>query len=527
MKALLPLLVVCSLALHAAEPPPLWVFYSTNLLVDENVTLLEARMKKAAAAGYSAFTLTDSKFGKLGEMGKRYFDNIAKVKRIAAENNIEIIPMLYPVGWSESLLWNDPNLAEGLPVRDAPFVVRNNVAVLETAPIPLDRWGWVDETMTPIENGFTCTDPNGKNARFNKRIKVNPFRQYHVSVEIKTENFKGTPEIKPLTPDGRMLNYASLDTKTTQDWKTHHIIFNSFENTEILLYFGVWGGTTGTIAWRNAKIEETAFVNLIRRDGAPLVVTDAEGKPLVEGRDFEQLIDPHSGTAPWKGSFEVYHEPPKLRTKNLPDGTRLNVSFHHAVIIYSGSVMICISDPKTDIIMRDHAQRVHAAWGAKRYFMMHDEIRVLNWDKACCDRNLSAGEILADNIAKCTAWIRETAPDAEIYVWGDMFDPNHNARKDYYLVRGDLAGSWKGLDTKIIPVPWAVEFADKSAAWYSGLGMRMVFAGYYDSPPARSLPWAEAAKKYPGVQAIMYTTWEDNFSDMKAFAETIRGAFRE
>ena len=37
----------------------------------------------------------------------------------------------------------------------------------------------------------------------------------------------------------------------------------------------------------------------------------------------------------------------------------------------------------------------------------------------------------------------------------------------------------------------------------------------------------EAAKKYPGVQAIMYTTWENNFSDMKAFAETIRGAFRE
>ncbi|MCL1920058.1 MAG: hypothetical protein FWG50_03110 [Kiritimatiellaeota bacterium] len=524
MKTMLPLLA-CALALHAAEPPPLWVYYSANLLVDKDAETMCARMREAAAAGYSAFTITDSKFGKLGEMDRRYFDNVAKVKRVAAENNIELIPMLYPVGWSESLLWHDPNLAEGLPVRDAPFVVRGGVAMLDTAPIPLDRWSWVDENMKPIENGFRCTDADGKNARFNKRIKVNPFRQYHISVDIRTENFRAEPEIKPLTQDGKMLNYTSLGVAPTQDWKTHHIIFNSLDNAEILLYFGVWGGSPGTIEWRNAKIEETAFVNLLRRDGAPLAVTGADGKPLKEGVDFEPLTDPRSGTVPWSGSFEVYHEPPQLRTKNLPDGTRLRVSFYHPVIIYSGSVMICISEPKTEDILRDHARRVHAAWGAKRYFMSHDEIRVLNWDKSCCDRNLSAGEILADNIAKCAAWIRDAAPGAEIYVWGDMFDPNHNAHKDYYLVRGDLAGSWKGLDKGIIAVPWAVEFADKSAAWYSSLGMRMVLAGYYDAPPARSLPWVEAAKKYPGVQAIMYTTWQDNFSDMKPFAETIHSAF--
>ena len=524
MKAILPLLV-CTLALHAAEPPPLWVYYSTNLLVDENVTILEARMKEAAAAGYSAFTLADSKFGKLGEMSKRYFNNVEKVKRIAAENNIEIIPMLYPIGWSESLLWNDPNLAEGIPVRDAPFIVRNNIATLETDPIPLDRWNFVDDTMTPIPNGFRCTDPNGQNARFNKRIKVKPFRQYHISVDIRTENFKGTPEIKPLTTNMHTLNRADLLTQPTQDWKTHHITINSFDNSEILLYFGVWDGTTGTLEWRNPKIEETAFVNLLRRDGAPLTVSTTDGSPLTEGRDFEKLIDPNSGTVPWNGSFDLYHEPPQLRTKNLPDGTRLNVSFFHPLVCYSGSVMICLSDPKTDELLRDHAQRVHATWGTKKYFMMHDEIRALNWDKSCTDRNLTSGEILADNIAKCTKWLRAVAPDAEIYVWGDMFDPHHNARKDYYFVRGDLAGSWKGLDPKIIPVPWAVEFADKSAAWFSSLGMRMVLAGYYDMPIERSLPWTDVAKKYPGVQAIIYTTWQNNFSDMKKFAEVMRAAF--
>ena len=39
-----------------------------------------------------------------------------------------------------------------------------------------------------------------------------------------------------------------------------------------------------------------------------------------------------------------------------------------------------------------------------------------------------------------------TRPSFEtIYVWNDMFDPFHNAVNDYYLVRGDLKGSWEGL----------------------------------------------------------------------------------
>ena len=508
-------------ALRAAETPPLWVYYSANLWVDKNIDILEARMKAAAEAGYSAFVIGDSKFGKLGEMDRHYFDNIERVKRCAAENKLEIIPMLYFVGWSESHLWHDPNLAEGLPVKDAEFVVRNNIAQLETEPIALDKWNYHDANMIPSEgNGFACKDPDRQNARFNKRIRVKPFRQYHVSVDIKTDAFRGTPEIKPLTLDTtRALSHADLGVKPTQDWQTHHIVFNSFENTEIILYFGVWDGTTGAIQWRNPRIEETAFVNLLRRDGAPLLVADEQGAPLVEGRDFEPLSDPRSGTVPWNGSFEVWHEPPQLKTKNLPDGARLKVSFHHAVVIYSGSVMICLSDPKTDDILRDHARRVHAAWGAKKYFMTHDEIRALNWDKACQDRNLSAGEILADNVAKCIGWLRESAPDAEICVWGDMFDPHHNARKDYYFVRGDLAGSWEGLDSKIIAVPWAVELAEKSAQWFAGRGMRMVLAGYYDAPPSHSAPWREIAKKFPGIEAIMYTTWEDNYRDMKAFAE--------
>ena len=170
-----------------------------------------------------------------------------------------------------------------------------------------------------------------------------------------------------------------------------------------------------------------------------------DGRALVEGRDFDKVVDPHMGTSPWPGAYDIWHEPPVIKT-DLPDGTRLRVSYYHVVTIHGGQAMICPSEPRTLELLRDQARRMHAAWNAKGYLMSHDEIRVLNWCAACQRRQLDAGALLADNVRACTRILREINPGGRIYVWSDMFDPYHNARDDYYLVRGDLAGSWKGLD---------------------------------------------------------------------------------
>src|SRR5204862_6021157 len=122
------------------------------------------------------------------------------------------------------------------------------------------------------------------------------------------------------------------------------------------------------------KIEEVAFLNMPRRPGCPLTVTTADGKALVEGKDFEPLRDPLMGTNPWAGEFDIYHQAPVLKTK-LPDGTKLVASYYHAATVYDGQAMICPSEPKTLELLRDQAQRVHKLWGAKGYMMSHDEIR--------------------------------------------------------------------------------------------------------------------------------------------------------
>ena len=180
--------------------------------------------------------------------------------------------------------------------------------------------------------------------------------------------------------------------------------------------------------------------------------------------------------------------------------------------------MICPSEPKTVALLRNTAREIHRVWGAKRYFMGHDEIRVLNHCEACRKRDLSAGEILADNVRTCLGILREVNPGGEIYVWSDTFDPNHNAHADYYLVRGDLASAWEGLDKDVIMVPWAIEFRDKTLEFFAKRGHRQLIAGYYDDDPARVHDWLDAAKPYPGVTGVMDTTWRNDYSNLERFA---------
>ena len=265
-------------------------------------------------------------------------------------------------------------------------------------------------------------------------------------------------------------------------------------------------------------MEEAGLVNLVRRPGAPLVVQKEDGPILTEGRDFANLVDPNMGTHPWKGSYDIWHQPPVIKT-SLPAGTRLRVSYYHAVTVHDDQAMICPSEPRTLELLRDQARRMHAAWGAKGYMMSHDEIRVLNWCQACQRRNLDAGAILADNVKSCTRILREINPGGKIYVWSDMFDPNHNAHKDYYLVRGDLKGSWEGLDKEVIIVPWYFDKRKESLEFFSERGHRQVIAGYYDSKPQQIREWLEAARPFPSVIGVMYTTWQHKYADLEGFAQ--------
>ena len=532
MRLVASLLIALLLAAsaHSAERFEKWIYRATNLLVDKNVDTLGEFFARGEAAGYTHMLLADSKFSRLGVMDARYFRNVERAKQLAAKHHIEIVPALFSIGYSNDLLSNDPNLIEALPVKDLPMVVRGGVAAVDDPSVPVlpggnfddrKKWSFADDTVI-FENGVArVTDPNGKLARMFRRITVQPWRQYHVSVRIKTQDFAGKPEVKALPEKGAALCWDNLGVKPTQDWQTHHVIFNSQANTNVGIYFGVWDGKTGSLWWDDAKIEEVAFLNMPRRPGCPVTIKTADGKELKEGVDFEPLSDPLMGTKPWPGEYDVYHEAPQLKTK-LPEGTKLLASYYHGATIYDSQAMICPSEPKTVELLRDQAQRMHKLWGAKGYMMSHDEIRVLNHCAACRARNLTPGQIIADNVKTCISILKEVNPGGRIYTWNDMFDPNHNAvAKDYYLVNGSLQGSWEGLSSDVIILPWYFSKRAESMKFFADRGHRQVIAGYYDANPEKIKDWIAAGKGINGVLGAMYTTWQNKYGDLESFSRAI------
>ncbi len=511
-------LLACSFA-RAAEKPELWVYCPTNLQVNENVDTLEKLWKRAAAAGYTHVLLSDSKFSKLGEEPDFYFKNARRAKEIAAGLKLQIVPAVFAIGYSNDVLWHDPNLAEGLPVKDSPFIVKDGEARLEPdSAVKFGKVGYADETVH-IADGVATVHGSGGHHRFMYKLALPPYRCYHVSAEIKTENYTAQPEIKMSGHDERGLNHQNLGVKPTQDWTHHDVIFNTLDNTEVTVYFGVWGETKGSLWWRNWKIEEVGLANVLRRPGTPCTVKGDDGHAYVEGKDYEPIVDPHLGNDPWRGEYKAYHTPPTIHTK-LPDGTRLRVSWYHPAIIYDGQVCACISEPKLMDLLADQARRMKALWDTPAYAMSHDEFRVCNWDKACEKRHETPGQMLAENVKACRELLRPQAA----YVWNDMFDPYHNAVKGpYYLVNGPWTGSWEGLDKDVVIMNWNFGERDKSLRFFADRGHRQVLAGYYDGPMSDWRKWLESAAKVQGVQGYMYTTWQNNYDHLEEFARMSQG----
>ena len=515
---LLILCLTCAQAI-ADDKPQLWLYCPINLQVDENIPKAAEIWKRAAAAGYTHVLLTDSKMAKLGDLGgmeKTYFANVEKIKKLAAELKLEIVPALFNIGYSNNMLWHDPNLAEGLPVKDQPFIVQDGQAK-PTGQIDFPKKPNFHDDSVHLEGNLATAKDNRDVARLIYGFKVPQYRCYHISVQIKTDDYSAQPEIKAIgaANGNRTLQWQHLGVKRTQDWTRHDVIFNSLDNDQFSLYFGVWGSGKGTLQWKDWKIEEAGLVNVLRREGAPCTVKTEDGKTLVEGKDYEPIIDTKLGNHPWKGEYDAWHEPVTIKTK-LPSGTKLLVSWHHPAIVYDGQVSACISDPKTNALLADEAQRVKAAWGAAGYMMQHDEFRTLGWDASCEHSHKTPGQLLADNARYCT----QLLGSSQAYVWNDMFDPFHNAVKGpYYLVNGPWTDSWEGLDKNVVIVNWNFGKRDESLKFFADRGHKQLIAGYYDGPMSDAKSWAASAAKVQGVIGYMYTTWRGDYSQMEAYAK--------
>lgn len=534
-----------------------WIYLQTNFFVPERVDRAIKLVERGKNVGYNGIVFVDTKLQSQAPYPDFYRRNVQRFLDAARQHNMKVIPGVFPVGYASGMLARNPSLVESLPSRNVPFQAKGGKLIPVPTEGPIYKNGDLEvatgdrlanmvfqdgpgrttfldhEVKHSGATSLRMQDPGNLkevqgNCRILQKIQVQPWRQYRLRFWVKTEQFDRAGSARALIADPRVhpINFQDLGVRPSQEWTQYNAVFNSLKNSEILLYLGVWGGNRGRLWLDDISVKPVDLLNVTRREGCPLVVTSETGFRYEEGRDFEPVQDPKFGNHPWPGEFDFSHEPPVIQlTSNtrIMEGKTVNLSYYSAATVGMGQSVLCPSEKATGRLLDEEAQRVEELFHPQGFFMGHDEIRIYNWCEAYQKRGLTPAKILQANVQACVQSLKTASSKATCYVWSDMFDPFHNAVGDYYLVNGSFKGAGDGLPKSVVVVNWNSGRPAESLGFFASRGYRQILAGYYDGPVNAIQDWLQKAKGFQGIEGVMYTTWEDRYDDLEAFAKAAWG----
>ena len=523
-----------------------WVF-GWGLSRDEDVTQITAVLEEAAKHGYNGAVLS-ANLDALCKQPPEYFRRLQQIKQTCERLKLEIVPSIFSVGYGGGTLWHDRNLAEGMPVKDALFVVQGNEARhVPEPPVSIvnggfeefdgnrmkafsfhDEPGVVSFADTQVVHSGKASlrfenfraQPAG-NARVMQEVRVRPYRCYRMSVWVKTEGLRPRSNLRLLVLAGdRDLAPRSFDVPETSDWRKLTMTFNSLGNEKVLVYVGIWGGQSGKFWVDDWTLEEVGPINVLHRPGTPVTVKSEDGSVTYEeGKDYAPLVDPDFSF------WNIDRPAPPLKLlpgSRIRDGQRLRVSWYHPMVIYESQVTVCMAEPTLYDIYEHEAKLLWEHLRFNKVILSMDEVRMGGTCAACEGKEMA--KLLGECVTKQAQILRKINPKVQVYVWSDMFDPNHNAHANYYLVQGDFTGSWKHIPKDTIIAVWGGSPRPESLNFFAREGFRTLVACYYDAPNLDEVKgWHELAQKTKGVTGFMYTTWERKYELVGAFGDLLWG----
>jgi hypothetical protein len=523
-----------------------WVF-GWNLEKDSDVPEVVRVLDAAGQHGCNGAVLSAG-LDSLSQKSPDYFRRLEQVQQACERNHLELIPAFFSIGYGGGFLAHNPNLAEGVPVEDAPFLVRNGQGQLEDShSVSIvnggfedfsgnnfkgynfhDQPGEVSFVDTQVKHGggaslrmehFTA-NPYG-HGRVMQEVQLQPSRCYRLTLWVKTEGLQPANVFRmmALAENDRELAPREFHLPSTTDWTKISMLFNSLDLEKVRLYAGVWGGKGGKFWLDDWSLEQIGPVNVLHRPGTPVTARSGDGATAYqEGVDYAPLGN--SQLHLWRDT----DEPAPLKIlpgAHIHEGDRLRVSWYHSMLINDSQVTVCMAEPEIyDIFDRETqllAQHLHP----RRVLLNMDEVRMGGTCRACAGRDM--GELLGQCVTRQADILRRHLPQVQIYLWADMFDPNHNGHGHYYLVRGDFTGSWKHVPKDLVMAVWGGEPEPKSVRFFSEQGFPMLLACYYDADNLDDVRgWLKLARATPGVRGLMYTPWEKKYSLLPEFGDLLK-----
>jgi len=542
---------VCLLAATAycvaAEPfEDRWVYVSRTLTKPEHVQEVADIVKTAKTVDLNGMLLACG-VERWHTWPADRKARLAEVKRICDEAGVEIVPIIWSVGYGG----HDPNYAAALPCTNVPFAVKGGKAVFAGGgadefanpgfddppkkPNTAPGWAWTDKpgTVSFIDTDVKASgtaslrmenygdNPHG-HGRACHLLKVSPTGRYKVSCKMKTDGVAPASGLllQVYTKDGQSVAARHPGISSTQDWTRVECTFDAAGGSEFRVYAGIWGGKAGRFWLDDFKVEDMGCAPPLLRKGLPFTVRDARtGAELRVGLDYE--LPP---TSVWNKKWDSFR---LLRgdTPETREGAELVVDYWTAAVVASSQRPCCMSAPALYDHYRKSAAAVKEALNPRKWFLSMDEIRAGGTCPLCLSRGLDMAHQLGECLTRQREIIKSVRPDAQIYVWSDMIDPAHNAHDNYYACKGTFEGAWELVPKDFVISCWYGKKRDVSMPFFAERGFRTQAAAYYDADDLEGCrAWLETCKRTPGCTGIMYTTWNDKYKLLAPFGELVRGS---
>lgn len=523
-----------------------WFYASFGLRNDEDTEEL-AKLIRCAAQNNLNGMLWACGIEYCQSWGEKLIARLDRIRKVADEQKIEIIPIIWSVGYG-TMLGRNPNLVEAIKLDAVPFRTHGRKASFVPGPgldcsnPSMEEYkenrlvDWTHDSPGIISFVDTQVKHTGNSSirlenftynkyghgRLYKLLKLRPNTQFCVSMWYKTEELKGGNFMfqvyqvsgKPLTS-----SHITVPDDGTCDWTQVKLFFNSAQG-DVRIYAGLWGGKKGKVWFDDLAIEEIGLVNPVRRAGTPVVVANARTKQVyVEGKDYAFppfKLNPY-GTKTKSIDLDI------PQGSSIPDETDLLVTYYQPAQISNQQRSVCMSEPELYEHFKESARAIVDTLNPTKWFLSMDEIRAGGSCLTCKKRGISLAAILGDCITKQYNIIKEVCPKATVYIWSDMIDPNHNCRNNYFLCEGDYTGAWDLIPKDIVVSCWYHKKREACMKFFSEKGFRTQGAAYYDTDTIDSCAdWLDTCNHTKNCTGIMYTTWQKKYALLPAFGDLVR-----
>ena len=531
-----------------------WVFAIQYLNSDQELDRTRDLVRRAKTLGYTglalitgrdftAWTEAEANDGSNAFVGRNVsleapwrmpLARQTRFRELAAfcrERMFDLVPLVWSVGYC-SMQYVDSSLVAVWPVRDVPYVVKAGRGIFAAEAVSCDT--------SALDCVIDCTKKTGR-ARTAK-FPVRPARKYRISAQVRTDGVEQAPKPGQVGPilgivassvkSGHYLASHTPHLQPTQDWTDVGFTLltrDTVEDQEVTLRVSDSADEKGFTSFRNVRIEELGIEYPIRRVGTTFVVKDAEtGRIFKEGIDYETV-----------SSFDFLsfdRRDPAFELKVLSggaitDGMRLLVSAYEPKSVYGDQHSACLSNPELLRYYRRSAAALHRMLDNRKWFLSADEFRVGCACESCRASGKTMGELFGETIRAQRDAIRAVCPDADICMWSDMIDDNHNAIENYYLLYSPNRGGLQHVPRDITVMCWWGAKASVCLPFFESHGFRTMGAGFYDAKTeaatrASASAWAEAAARRFGFRGFMYTTWDYGIGCNHAFIAPWIGELR-